>query len=96
MHPIQKYSNIKLAIARAMHACGAADIIAEMYGDDDDDEAIVNQPVYLVDLLFLMMFFSVDSMIDSSFSTSILFPKISTVGVPWPCLQNTKGLADID
>ena len=27
-----------------MHACGAADIIAEMYGDD---EAIVNQPVYL-------------------------------------------------
>ena len=29
-----------------MHACGAADIIAEMYGDDDDD-AIVNQPVYL-------------------------------------------------
>jgi hypothetical protein len=30
-----------------MHACGASDIIAEMYGDDDDDEAIVNQPVYL-------------------------------------------------
>ena len=30
-----------------MHACGASDIIAEMYGDDDDGEAIVNQPVYL-------------------------------------------------
>ena len=29
-----------------MHACGAADIIAEIYGDDDD-EAIVDQPVYL-------------------------------------------------
>ena len=34
---------MKLAIARAMHACGAADIIAEM---DWDDEAIVNQPIY--------------------------------------------------
>ena len=30
-----------------MHACGAADIIAEMYGDNNDDDAIVNQPVYL-------------------------------------------------
>jgi hypothetical protein len=29
-----------------MQACGAADIIKEMYGDDDDD-AIVNQPVYI-------------------------------------------------
>jgi hypothetical protein len=29
-----------------MHACGAADIIVEMYGEDDDD-TIVNQPVYL-------------------------------------------------
>jgi hypothetical protein len=28
-----------------MHACGAADVIAEMYGDDDD--AIINQPGYL-------------------------------------------------
>ena len=24
-----------------MNACGAADIIAKMYGDDDDDEAII-------------------------------------------------------
>ena len=32
-----------------MNACGATDIIAEMYGDDDDDddEAIVTQPVYM-------------------------------------------------
>ena len=44
--PNPQYCNIKLAIARIMHACGAADIIAEMYEDDDDD-AIVNQPVYL-------------------------------------------------
>jgi len=44
--PNPEYCNIKLALARAMHACGAADIIAEMYGDDDDDDAIVNQPVY--------------------------------------------------
>ena len=29
-----------------MHACGVPDIIAKMYGDDDD-EAIVKQPVYL-------------------------------------------------
>jgi hypothetical protein len=45
--PNPEYCNIKLAIARAMHACGMSKIIAEMYGDDDDDEAIVNQPVYL-------------------------------------------------
>jgi hypothetical protein len=32
------YCTIKLAGARAMHACGAADIIAEMHGDEDDDE----------------------------------------------------------
>ena len=30
-----------------MNACGAAGIIAEMYGDDDDDDAIITQPVYL-------------------------------------------------
>jgi hypothetical protein len=44
--PNPEYCNIKLAIARVMHACGAADIIAEMDWDNDDDEAIVNQPVY--------------------------------------------------
>ncbi|KIM37495.1 hypothetical protein M413DRAFT_30953 [Hebeloma cylindrosporum] len=44
--PNPEYCNIKFAIARAIHACGAADIIAEMDWDDDEDEAIVNQPVY--------------------------------------------------
>jgi hypothetical protein len=44
--PNPEYCNIKLAIARAMHACGAADIIAEMDWDDDDDKTIDNQPVY--------------------------------------------------
>jgi len=44
--PNPDYCNMKLAIARAMHACGAADIIADMDWDNDDDEAIVNQPVY--------------------------------------------------
>ena len=29
-----------------MNVCGAADIIAKMYGDNDD-EAIITQPVYL-------------------------------------------------
>ena len=45
--PDPEYCNIKLALTRAMHACGAADMIAKMYGDDDDNKAIVNQPVYL-------------------------------------------------
>ena len=40
------YCNIKLALARAMHACGVADIIAEMDWDVDDDKVIDNQPVY--------------------------------------------------
>jgi len=44
--PDPVYCNLKLALARALHACGAADVIAELYGDDDDDEAIVTQPVY--------------------------------------------------
>jgi hypothetical protein len=33
-----------------MNACGAADMIAKMYGeddDDDDDEAIITQPIYM-------------------------------------------------
>ncbi|KAJ3569579.1 hypothetical protein NP233_g4960 [Leucocoprinus birnbaumii] len=44
--PNPEYCNIKLALARAVHACGVADIIAEMDWDIDDDEAIVNLPVY--------------------------------------------------
>jgi hypothetical protein len=43
--PDPAYWNLKLAIARALHACGAADIIAEIYGNDDDDDLAV-QPVY--------------------------------------------------
>jgi len=47
--PNPDYCNLKLALARALHACGAADVIAQLYGDDDDidDEAIRNLPVYL-------------------------------------------------
>jgi len=37
--PDPEYCNIKLALARAMNACGAADIIAKMYGGDDNNEA---------------------------------------------------------
>ena len=33
--------------AANLNACGAADIISEMYGDDDDDEVITTQPVYM-------------------------------------------------
>jgi hypothetical protein len=43
--PDPEYCNLKLAIARALHACGAAEIIAEIYGNDDDDDLIV-QPIY--------------------------------------------------
>jgi len=45
--PNPEYCNLKLAVARAMNACGAAGIIAGTYGDDDDDEAIITQPVYM-------------------------------------------------
>ena len=44
--PNPNYCNMKLAIARAINACGAADIIADMDWDNDDDEAILNQPIY--------------------------------------------------
>jgi hypothetical protein len=45
--PNPSFCNLKLALARVMHASRASDFIAELYGDDDDDEAIVYQPVYL-------------------------------------------------
>jgi len=45
--PDPSFCNLKLAIARVMYASGASGLIDEIYGDDDDDEAIVNQPVYL-------------------------------------------------
>ena len=30
-----------------MRTCGATDMIREMYGDNDIDDTIVNQPVYM-------------------------------------------------
>ena len=62
--PDPEYCNLKLALARAMHACGAADVINKMYGDNDED-AIVSQPVYLGGPLFPMMLLFIDYMIDS-------------------------------
>ena len=44
--PNPEYCNIKLPIARTMHTCGVADTLTKMDWDNDDDEAIVNQPVY--------------------------------------------------
>ena len=46
--PDPEFCNLKLAIARELHACGAAGIIAETYSDDDadDEDAIVTQPIY--------------------------------------------------
>ena len=44
-NPNPEYCNIKLALARALHACGAADVIDDVY-KDDDDEALTTQPVY--------------------------------------------------
>ena len=43
--PDPDFCNLKLAIARALHACGAADIIAKIY-DDDDDEVFDTQSIY--------------------------------------------------
>jgi len=45
--PDPSFCNLKLAIARVMYASGASGLLDEIYGDDDDDEAIVNQPVHL-------------------------------------------------
>jgi hypothetical protein len=45
---------------------------------------LVNQSVYLDDAL------SVDLMIICWLSTCILFPNISTAGVPWPCASITR------
>lgn len=44
--PNPQFCNLKLAIARAMHACAASEIMDQLY-DDDDDEAIMTLPVYL-------------------------------------------------
>jgi hypothetical protein len=45
--PNPSFCNLKLAIARVMYASGALGLIDEMCDDDDDNEAIVNQSVYL-------------------------------------------------
>jgi hypothetical protein len=61
--PNPRFCNLKLAIARAVHACGASEIMDQLYGnDDDDDEAIMTLPVGRV---FQMMHFSVELIIDS-------------------------------
>jgi hypothetical protein len=44
--PNQQYCNLHLAIARVYHACGAADIVAKIYGDDDDGDSITLAPTY--------------------------------------------------
>ena len=44
--PDPEYCNIRLALAHVLHACGAANMIAAMYGPNND-EAIINQSVYL-------------------------------------------------
>jgi len=46
--PKPAFCNLKVAIARAMHASGASEIFDQLYDDDDDDnEAIMTLPVYL-------------------------------------------------
>jgi hypothetical protein len=40
--PDPEFCNLKLAIARVLHVCGAADIIVEIYRDNDD----ITQPGY--------------------------------------------------
>jgi hypothetical protein len=41
--PNPAFCNLKLALARVMHACGTSGIIDEIYGGD----AMTTQPVYL-------------------------------------------------
>jgi hypothetical protein len=38
--PDPKFCNLKLVIAHTLHACGAAEIIAKIYGDNVDEEEI--------------------------------------------------------
>ena len=46
--PNPQFCNLKLAIAWAMHACAASEIMDQLYdNDDNDDEAIMTLPVYL-------------------------------------------------
>jgi hypothetical protein len=41
--PDPAFCNVHLAIARVLHASGAADIITEVYGDEED---FVGKPIY--------------------------------------------------
>jgi len=45
--PKPAFCNLKLAVARAMHASGASEIFDLLYHDEDDEEAILTMPVYL-------------------------------------------------
>ena len=41
--PDPSFCNLKLAIARVMYASGASGLIDELYGDDNDNEAIIHK-----------------------------------------------------
>jgi len=43
--PDPVFCNLHLAIARVLHASGAADIIAEVYSDDNGED-FIGQPIY--------------------------------------------------
>jgi hypothetical protein len=46
--PDPAFCNLKFAIARAMHATGASEIIEQLYYEDEDDSAaIMTLPVFL-------------------------------------------------
>ena len=84
--PNPGYCNIRLALAYILHACGAAGMIATIYRPNDD-EAIINQRV---DLLFPMMFFSIDSMIASSFSIYMCNWLLQSC---WCCSWDGRGMS---
>jgi hypothetical protein len=44
--PNPQYCNLHLAIAQVYHACGAADIVAKLYGNDGDSDSITLAPTY--------------------------------------------------
>lgn len=63
--PDPGFCNLKLAVARAVHACGAAEVI-------DDEGGFLAQPSYLVDPMFLTRLSVVSLMIDSLHMSSFL------------------------
>lgn len=42
--PNPQYCNLHLAIARVYHACGAADIVTKLYGNDVDSDSLTLAP----------------------------------------------------